>query len=314
MDTLTFHPNRQIGLIIGAVGLVLLIGLDVVLLLLLPQPPLGIVNFVWGILFVLSLPPIGLLAYRTYGVWRSAYRLGRDTLTIDWGPRREVIPLREIKEALRGKEIETDLRPAGIWWPGCLVGRAKHDRLGQIEFMATMPQDAQLYLVSEAGALAVSPGALDQFVAAFEERWQETQGMVDAGAAGESQRQSIRPWFVAWEVWRDRWAWALLAASAIGVAALFAYVLLRLPSLPVTMPLHFEAGGQGTPDRIGAPRGLLLLPLIGLLTLLVNSVLGGALHVRRERGQRAAAYMLWGTALFVQMLVWIAALGLILRA
>lgn len=314
MDTLTFYPNRQIGLIIGAVGLVLFIGLDVVFLLLLPQPPLGFVNFVWGLLLVLSLPPIGLLAYRTYGVWRSAYRLDRETLTIDWGARREVIPLREIKETLRGREIDTDLRPGGVWWPGCLVGRLKNDRLGEIEFMATMPQDAQLYLVTEGGGLAVSPGALDEFVAAFEERRQQASAVSDAGAAGESHRQSIRPSFLAWQVWRDRWAWVLLAASVIGVGTLFAYVLLRLPSLPVTMPLHFEAGGQGTPDRIGAPRGLLLLPLIGLLTLLVNSVLGGALHVRRERGQRAAAYMLWGTALFVQVLVWIAALALILRA
>jgi hypothetical protein len=57
---------------------------------------------------------------------------------------------------------------------------------------------------------------------------------------------------------------------------------------------------------------LLILPLIGLLTLAVNAVLGGAAHVLAR--QRALAYFLLGTAVVVQLLVWVATLGLIARA
>ena len=87
MESLVFHPNRALGLIVGAVGLALLLGLDVVFVLLLPQPPLGFANFLWGLLFVLSLAPIGLLAYRTYGLGRSTYRLEPDRLIVEWGAR-----------------------------------------------------------------------------------------------------------------------------------------------------------------------------------------------------------------------------------
>lgn len=305
VDAVTYHPPRQLGLTIGAVGLALLVGLAVVFLLLLPQPPLGIVNFLWGFLFVLSLPAIGLLGYRSYGVLRSAYHIGPDALTIEWGAQREVIPLRDVKEVLAGKEIETALRPQGLWWPGCIAGRLATDRLGEIRFFATLPQEAQLFIVTESESFALSPESLDEFLNALEAR----RGLE---ATGEVQRESIRPAFLSWEIWRDPWARGLTAASAAVVAALFAYVLLILPTLPATMPLHFAADGSATPDRIGASRGLLWLPFIGLLTLAVNGVMGGVLHLRE--GGRGAAYLLWGTSAFAQILVWIAALGLIARA
>ncbi len=326
---------------VGGVGLVLLLGLDVVFLLLLPQPPLGFLNFVWGLLFVLSLPPIGLLAYRTYGLAQAAYHLDSDQLVIEWGARREIIPLGAIREALPGRDIERDLRPGGLWWPGCIVGHGDDERLGRIEYLATAPQDQQVFVVTGGEAFALSPEALEEFVEAVRAgvgsersevggqrleaggRPSAVSGQIPEGEAevagegtgegdGEARRESIRPAFEAWEVWHDRWAVGLLTAGALGAAALFAYIMLRLPSLPVTMPLHFTADGLGTPDRTGSPHGLLQLPLIGLLSLLVNGALGGVLHVRA--GQRAAAYLLWGCAVFVQVLVWIATLGLMARA
>jgi hypothetical protein len=199
------------------------------------------------------------------------------------------------------------------------VGRLKDERLGEIEFLAALPQDGQVFVVTEAGTLALSPEPLEEFASALGERLGVQgeglgAGQVSEGEgpdeAGEVRRESIRPAFAEWEIWRDRWALGLLAAAALGVAALFGFVLLRLPDLPVTMTLHFAS--DGTPDRTGAPRGLLILPLIGLLTLVVNGALGGLLHVRA--GQRTAAYLLWGCAAFVQALVWIATLGLMARA
>jgi hypothetical protein len=387
MEARTFHPNRLLGLIVGAVGLALLLGLDVVFLLLLPQPPLGFTNFLWGFLFALSLAPIGLLAYRTYAVWRSAYHLQADRLIIEWGTRLEIIPLRQIKETLAGRDIQVDLKPQGLWWPGCLVGRIETTDLGDLEFLATMPQDEQVLVVTEGGGFAISPEGVDEFRSALEERQQELgrfarlhpeqsgqiggealadessevrnqrseevegggqpsrvgsgQENIEEGDLGgrrsavapvpgsssgqlfeevseigespaEVQRESFRPSFETWEIWSDRWTLGLLAVSALAVTALFAFVLLRVPSLPVIMPLHFSADGLGTPDRTGAPRGLLILPLIGLLTLFANAGLGGALYVWAR--QRAAAYFLLASTALVQLLVWIATLGLIARA
>jgi hypothetical protein len=49
------------------------------------------------------------------------------------------------------------------------------------------------------------------------------------------------------------------------------------------------------------------MPLIGLLTMLFNGVLGGFAY-RRER---MISYLLWGGAVLVQILVWTAAIGLL---
>jgi hypothetical protein len=301
----------------------------------------------WGFLFVLSLVPIGLLAYRTYGLARATYWLEPDRLIVQWGARREIIPLSDVKEALAGKDIQADLKPRGLWWPGCLVGRLETADLGEIEFLATMPQDDQVFVVAAGTTFALSPVSVEEFTAALAERREalselagpepesdgeaesleaqpiESQGpaengggpIVDEAVVAEGgdvhQRQSIRPAFETWEIWQDRWALGLLLVSVLAVTLLFAFVLLRLPSLPVTMPLHFSADGLGTPDRSGGPHGLLILPLIGLLTLAVNCVLGGALYIGAR--QRAAAYLLLGSAAFVQLLVWVATLGLMAR-
>jgi lipopolysaccharide export LptBFGC system permease protein LptF len=73
------------------------------------------------------------------------------------------------------------------------------------------------------------------------------------------------------------------------------------------MPLHY--GTSGSPDRLG-PRGeVFLLPLIGLLTLLINGALGSVLY----RQDRVGSYLLWGGSILVHLLVWTATLGVLAR-
>jgi hypothetical protein len=49
------------------------------------------------------------------------------------------------------------------------------------------------------------------------------------------------------------------------------------------------------------------LPAIGLVALIVNSSLGILIHSR----QRVGAYLLWGGAIAVQFLCWLAVLNVI---
>ncbi|MBE9508399.1 MAG: DUF1648 domain-containing protein, partial [Chloroflexi bacterium] len=79
----------------------------------------------------------------------------------------------------------------------------------------------------------------------------------------------------------------------------------QFPTLPLLVPIHFDAAGN--PDRL-VPRGQsFIIPLIGLLTLLVNGTLGGLAYPR----ERVASYLLWGGAVLVQVLVWTAAVGIL---
>jgi hypothetical protein len=54
---------------------------------------------------------------------------------------------------------------------------------------------------------------------------------------------------------------------------------------------------------------IFIIPLIGLLTLLFNGVLGGLMY-RRER---MASYLLWGGSILIQVLLWTAIFGILGR-
>ncbi len=72
------------------------------------------------------------------------------------------------------------------------------------------------------------------------------------------------------------------------------------------LPLHFSSLGQV--DRIGGKIELFALPIIGLIILGTNLIAGLILY----KWERAGAYLLWGSAAAVQILFWLATLGLLL--
>ena len=86
---------------------------------------------------------------------------------------------------------------------------------------------------------------------------------------------------------------------------MFGYTCLRFPELAPRVALHFDA--LGAPDRFGPRLQVFLLPLIGLMALGANVVIGVPMYLR----DRVGAYLLWGGALVVQVLAWIAALGIL---
>jgi uncharacterized membrane protein len=97
----------------------------------------------------------------------------------------------------------------------------------------------------------------------------------------------------------------LLGAAVLVNLALFGYLSARFPGLDFQLPLHFN--NLGYVDRIGAKVELFALPIIGLIILGTNLVLGLLLY-RRER---AGSYLLWGSSAVVQGLFWLATFSLV---
>ncbi len=108
---------------------------------------------------------------------------------------------------------------------------------------------------------------------------------------------------------RDRYLWALVIVALIVNLGLFAYLIIEVnrvpPTLPPLVPLHFDAAGEA--DRIEQRNALYSLPQIGLVVIVGNLALG-ALMYRREP---LAAYLLAGTAVVIQLLLWIAAIQIV---
>jgi len=275
-----FKPRRSTGVLVGIAIIVSLLGLDALLLLYLRRSQLNLLSFAFALLVILSLPLLALLGYLVYALLTLRYHLHRDALTIVWGGIQHIIPTSSIQRVLRGKDLQADFKVKGIRWPGYLVGGTWIEGIGRILFYATEPIARQLLVVTSTTAYGISPADLDGFLDAFEIR----QHMGPIRLLSYEHRQ---PRFLSWPIWRDRVAHVLLTLG-LGVNLLFfAYLCWIYPALGQT--------------------DILKLPAIGLITLAINSSLGALIHNR----QRVGGYLLWGGAIVVQLLCWLAALNIV---
>ncbi len=255
-----------------------------------------------GLSFVLALLATALLAVCLYLLYRSlccltlAYWVDRDGVTVVWLFARQIIPMMHIQRILRGTQAQT----IGPWWawPARYMARLAGGPRGSIVSLATRPPSQQVLLVTPAGIFGLSPKDPDGFLEALQERYQ-------LGPARPLTPGRQLPRVARWPIWRDRLGMGLLALGFLGALALFGWLSFTYPQLPERLPLHFNL--EGVPDRIGPRAGLLALPIIGLLTWIVNGVAGGLAYAR----QRLGAYLLWGGTLVVQVLAGIALANLL---
>jgi hypothetical protein len=297
-----FTPPKATGLTSGLGGFVLVLGLDGFLVFLIRRGPPSLLAFLGLCLLLASLPALGWLAFQLVGLIRARYVVSRNALVVDWGTRREVIPLPAISALHSGAEVRGDLRPRGVTLPGLAVGTGEAHELGEVEFLSTtVASPADLILLQHPGGwLALSPADPHAFREAFE-------AARAAGPTDAIEPESLTLAVLAWELWREPLALALIAGGALAALALTGYLSSIFPLLPPEIALHFGPGGQ--PDRFGPPAGLFILPAIGALAWLVNTAGGAWLH--RRPADRAGAYLLFGATVFVQALTWAAAIGLL---
>ena len=302
---MVFKPLKFPGLAYGLAAALLLVGAEAGALAILRTAPLSFLAFLALCFLVASLPVLGFVSYRCYGLARARYVLSRNALVVEWGGRRELVPLasiREVRAVTEAAELAS-LRPRGFAWPGCMVGKANFPALGLVEFLASANPRGLVLVAYDGRALALSPADPQAFAQTFADLRAE-------GPSAQIEAESLVPNFQQWGLWRDRLALALIAAGGLGGLGLMGYMLLVYPGLPAEVVLHFNALGQ--PDRWGAPINLLILPIIAGGTWLVNTLFG--LTLWRQARERPMAYLLFAATVFTQALVWTAALGLVAAA
>jgi hypothetical protein len=298
---MVFPINRSLGLSLGLGAMAFLALVDALLLAVLRGLGwLTLGGFVAACLLLASVPVLLFVGYRTYALARARYVLSRNALVVEWGGRRLVVPMAQVREAGRAADFESDVLPRGLHWPGNRVGHGEVPPLGPVEFLAAADKADLVLLHHTGGWLALSPEDPQAFL-------DHLVGVQAEGVEEDVEPEDAQPPFARWDLWHDRLALAMLGAGLLSVVVLLGYLVLIAPQLPAQIALHFNA--QGQPDRFGPPAGLLILPVIAGLAWLANGLAGIWLH--RSTSERPAAYLLLGATLFVQALVWVAAVGLL---
>jgi hypothetical protein len=286
------------GLGVGIGLMVAIVLVDVGLTWLATMRPVGIGTFIIGLAVLLGLGLAMLLGYWLHGLAHSAYFLDRNVLVIQWGLTEQIIPTGEIERVLAGDEVAEQIQFYGGIWPGHCVGYGEIRDVGPALFYATVPPKSQIYVVTPGLTYGVSPADREGFLESLRKR-------LEMGPTQVVEQSSKRPGFLNWAIWQDRLGLGLLAFGLLAILALVGLLCFKFPALPWLVPLHFDV--VGNPDRLAPRAEIFIIPLIGLLVLLLNGVLG-ALAYRRER---VASYMLWGGSILVQVLVWTAAIGVL---
>jgi hypothetical protein len=301
---LTWHAKFSVGGLLGLLFVGLILALDIWLVDRLLNEHIRVqqisyLTFVWGVAVLVSVPLLLVLAHQTLSCLTLRYYLDRNGVIVRWAGTELAVPIRDIQRILSGRHLgDIVVRRRGLRWPGHERGEGLVPGVGRTRFLATQPVHDQLFLVTPGRAFAISPKDPDGFLKAFGVRRElGPNRLLDRGA-------HHIPW-LSWRIWTDQTAWVLIGAAVIINLGLFGYLCVRFPSLDLQLPLHFN--DLGMVDRIGTKMELFTLPIIGLIVLGGNLVLGLGLYLR----ERAGSYLLWGAAAAVQALFWLAAFSIV---
>ena len=297
---MVWKPAKALGLIVGLVILLTIVGIDAYLIQSMGSQGLGASLYLTALLFVLSLPLLGLWGYWYYELLSLQYTLDRNALVVAYGTCRHVIPLGAIRRIVPASEIGLSQGFHGIGWPGYLKGHVHREDVGLLLVHSTEPLERQLIVITNSLCYGISPSNPEQFLEDYAKR--RMLGPIRRVVEGtEHARLLVLP------VWRDRVFWLAIILAFVANIVLVGVIVNQYGELPERIPLHFDVQGQA--DHIASKSSLLLIPGIGALTLGMNTLLGMFLHRRARLGAHLLVYV----ALGIQAVLWLAAMGILTR-
>jgi len=225
------------------------------------------------------------LLLRLHTLLTTRYTLSRRGLELRWGLRHEVIPMPEIEWIRPVSDFKSKLPLPAFSLPGVYFGKKQVAGLGAVDFAAT--ERRQFLLVACHGRyFVISPQEEQEFLDLFER-------LTELGSL-ESVISKSEGFSTLWHrVWSDSTTrWLILGGLAANAALMvLALTLVRLqPNITWT-----------TLETVPSQR-LLLLPLLGLLTWLMDACAGAAFTLRGAL-EKPMVYLLWGMPTILALLL-----------
>lgn len=288
-DFFAFRPPLRRGLFFHGGALLALAATSAISFLLGMQQRTGLYIVVLLLLSLLLFAPLPLIVYRAYALLRASYRLERDGLRLRWGLRAEDIPLPEIEWVRRVEDLPRDPHLPRLAWPGAILGTVQVRDLGLVEYMASS-RSTLLLVATRRRIYAISPEDPDAFLRAFQQTF-------ELGSLEPIESVTVLPAAYLTQVWSDVRARTMVIASFLLALVLFGVAGLVIPGQR-QISLGFYPDGQPLPPV--PSEQLILLPILGAFVFVID--LASGLFFYRNDRTRLTAFLIWGSAIFTEVL------------
>jgi len=257
--------------------------------------PINALSFLYGLLILGGLVALAFLAYWLYGYYTLYYILDRDALRIHWAGFETIVPIMGIRAVSSGGLAGAKF-PL-LRWPGYCIGKGFLEGFPITQYYTRRSSESEIIITTRSTAYVISPEDPEGFQQALALRQ-------SLGAVHSLQSKVVASRFLGLPFWSDHLAHRFLLAALVLNLGLFAYLCVAYPDFPPILPVHFTALGES--DRLAPAITVFAIPAIGALGLILNSLLGLAIHSR----ERLATLLLWGGTVVIQAYLWVALLGI----
>jgi len=288
-DKLSFQPARRFGYAfhIGAVLLLSIIGIAGLWASIQSRNSFQFLLIFLPSLLTISAVPI--LIYYAYALKSANYLIERDGVRLQWGLRREDIPISEILWVHPVDGLETRPPLPFLRWPGAVLGARRLHSGGEVEYLAATTRNL-LVIARLDQAFIISPTDLAGFIHAY-------QRFTEMGSFIPFEPVSIQPVSFLNQVWRNLPARVLVILGALSCIALFIYAGLGISTSSQIYLRVLSIGAPGEP--VPAIR-LLLLPLLNTLIFLADLFIG--LYFYLDPKTKHLSFLVWGSGLVTSLI------------
>ena len=232
---------------------------------------------------------VGLFSYQIFLVLTTRFQLNRSALELQWGFRREVLPLDQVEWAHPVLDFDSPMPLPGFVLPFQYYGTRRIRGLGTVEFAAT---DRRNMVLIRAGDrhFVISPEDAYAFASDFE-NLSALGPQEPVAPLSQTGRNLIG------EILQDGMARKLFTAGIVGLLILTAVSIVLSATRPTITWITLE---------LVPSNRLLLLLLVGGLDFLLNTFLGGYFYLRRLLEKRWV-FLFWSWSVVVSLILAIAA-------
>ena len=226
---------------------------------------------------------VALFSYQVFLVLTTRFQLTRSALELQWGFRREVLPLEQVEWAHPVLDFDSPMPLPGFVLPFQYYGIRRIRGLGTVEFAAT---DRRNMVLIRAGDrhFVISPEDAYAFASEFEKL--SALGPQEVVAPlSQTGRNLIG------EILQDSMARKLFTAGIVGLLTLTAVSIALSATRPTITWITLE---------LVPSNRLLLLLLVGGLDWLLNTFLGGYFYLRGLLEKRWI-FLIWSWSAFMSL-------------